>query len=558
MKKLFRFKKLSTKITFMIGATAIIIAGLVAGYMQTRILTEIGRHSRLSLQLQMVESAKDYDLLYLEAAQRSAGLSADQIEALLRDIKVYDTGCVLIADNSGNFIETNDFIRRLGADGRGTLSDAARRSPGETFSVALGGVSYIAASDRLMNDYSIYILAPEREVNADTTASLIRFSIIFVVSFTLVIFIARFIARPVGKPLTAISGILRRAASTGDLALSPEDVIAIDKYSQVKDETGQVVVDAAAFIGRIAEIAEALEIMASGDLTHDMKLQSNNDTMGGALHHLFESLNSIFSEINAASRQVAVGSRHVAEGSQMLAQGSTQQAASVEQLSTSIADIAQKTKESAEMAGRAADFADSIKQVAEQGSQQMDGMMEAVHDISQASQSIGKVIKVIDDIAFQTNILALNAAVEAARAGSAGKGFAVVAEEVRNLAAKSAEAAKDTGGLIADSIEKAELGAQIANDTAASLEVIVSGINESSQIVTQIAISSEDQSAAIAQINTGIDQVAQVIHQNSATAEQSAAASEQMSGQSTMLEDLVAHFRLKDDNHRQSIPKRLP
>ena len=558
MKNLFKFKKLSTKITFMIGATAIIIAGLVAGYMQTRILTEIGRHTRLSLQYQMIEVAKDYDLLYLGAAQRGANVSADQVEALLRDVKVYDTGSVLIADSSGSFVESSDFIKQLDAAGRGMLTDAARQSPGEVFSVTLYGVRYMAASDRLMNDYNIYILAPESEVNADTTASLIRFSIIFVVSFTLVIFIARFIAAPVGKPLTAISSILKRAASTGDLTLQPEDAIAIDKYSQVKDETGQVVKDAAAFISHVAEVARALETIASGDLTHDMKLQSNNDTMGIALHHLFESLNNIFSEINIASHQVAVGSRQVAEGSQILAQGSTQQAASVEQLSASIADIAQKTKDSAEMAGRAAEFAESIKQVAEQGSQQMDGMMEAVNDISQASQSIGKVIKVIDDIAFQTNILALNAAVEAARAGSAGKGFAVVAEEVRNLAAKSAEAAKDTGGLIADSIEKAELGAQIANDTAASLEVIVSGINESSQIVTQIAISSEDQSAAITQINTGIDQVAQVIHQNSATAEQSAAASEQMSGQSTMLEDLVAHFRLKDGGRQQSIPGKLP
>jgi methyl-accepting chemotaxis protein len=178
----------------------------------------------------------------------------------------------------------------------------------------------------------------------------------------------------------------------------------------------------------------------------------------------------------------------------------------------------------------------------------MDEMMTAVKDINVASQSINKVIKVIDDIAFQTNILALNAAVEAARAGQHGKGFAVVAEEVRSLAAKSAEAAKDTGGLIANSMEKAELGARIADDTAASLVEIVSGINESSQIVTEIAKSSEEQSLGIAQINRGIDQVAQVVQQNSATAEESAAASEEMSGQANMLEELVSQFKLKGQN----------
>ena len=219
----------------------------------------------------------------------------------------------------------------------------------------------------------------------------------------------------------------------------------------------------------------------------------------------------------------------------------------MEQLSASISEIAFKTKDNAEMAGRAATLANTIKLNAEKGSHQMDEMMSAVKEINQASQSISKVIKVIDDIAFQTNILALNAAVEAARAGQHGKGFAVVAEEVRNLAAKSAEAAKDTGELIANSMEKAELGSRIAGDTATSLAEIVSGINESSQIVGDIASSSEQQSTGIEHINQGIDQVAHVVQQNSATAEESAAASEEMSGQSSMLEDLIAQFKLKDD-----------
>jgi len=251
----------------------------------------------------------------------------------------------------------------------------------------------------------------------------------------------------------------------------------------------------------------------------------------------------LVANISQVSKSFISSSKQIADGAQTLAHGSTQQAASIQELSSSISEISRKTKDNSDMASRAALLADTIKQNAEKGSTQMDEMMSAVKEINQASHSINKVIKVIDDIAFQTNILALNAAVEAARAGQHGKGFAVVAEEVRNLAAKSAEAAKDTGGLIANSIDKAEMGSRIANETAGSLVEIVSGINESSQIVSQIAESSLDQSLSIEQVNRGIDQVAQVVQQNSATAQQSAAVSAQMSNQSVMLGEMISSFR---------------
>ncbi len=357
--------------------------------------------------------------------------------------------------------------------------------------------------------------------------------------------LALYISGIISKPIVVLTNFMKKAGSAGDLELSEADAAVIERYGKLKDEIGQCISGSAGFVGHVTNMAHNLEVLAGGDLTPDVDLLSERDTMGNSLKTTFESLNSMFGDISHATDQVSSGSKQIADGAQALAQGSTEQAATVQQLSASTTQIAEKTKANAAMADKAAKLAGTIKSSAEKGSRQMDDMMAAVNEITQASQSIGKVIKVIDDIAFQTNILALNAAVEAARAGQHGKGFAVVAEEVRSLAAKSAEAASDTGSLIANSIEKAQLGAKIANDTAASLAEIVSGINESNKIVEQIASSSEEQSYGIAQINNGIDQVAQVVQQNSATAEQSAAASQELSGQSDMLKELIAQFKLK-------------
>ena len=203
------------------------------------------------------------------------------------------------------------------------------------------------------------------------------------------------------------------------------------------------------------------------------------------------------------------------------------------------------------IADKASKLSTTIKEDAEKGIRQMDSMISAVKEINDASHSIGNIIKTIDDIAFQTNILALNAAVEAARAGQHGKGFAVVAEEVRNLASKSAQAAKDTSEIIQDTIEKSELGSRIAGETAQSLQEIGTGISESNRLVADIATASEEQSHSISEINEGINQVSQVVQQNSATAEESAAASQEMSGQSDMLKKLMTQFKLKEKGLNQ-------
>ena len=290
------------------------------------------------------------------------------------------------------------------------------------------------------------------------------------ISIAIAMILSRYISGMISRPMVVLADFMKVAAETGDIALREEDKALIAAIAKQRDEIGQVISSTAAFIAEINHEMDMLEKVADGDITISPNILSEKDKVGKALNKVIDSLNGMFGEINDASREVSAGSQQIASGSQKLAQGSTEQAATVQELSASISEISEKTSANAEMASKAAMLADTIKGNAEKGSKQMDDMVSAVNEISQASKSISKVIKAIDDIAFQTNILALNAAVEAARAGQHGKGFAVVADEVRSLAAKSAEAAKDTGVLISNSMEKAEYGARIANETAVSLD----------------------------------------------------------------------------------------
>ncbi|MBU3074742.1 HAMP domain-containing methyl-accepting chemotaxis protein [Clostridium estertheticum] len=297
----------------------------------------------------------------------------------------------------------------------------------------------------------------------------------------------------------------------------------------------------------INEMEEVLMKMSEGDLCVSMAgdYKGSYGVIKESVNHTLEVFNELLSSITESSEQVLSGSNQVSDGSQALSQGTTEQASSIEELTSSITQVAAQTKQNAVNASQANELALSAKEGAILGNSHMKEMLESMDEINVSSSNISKIIKVIDDIAFQTNMLALNAAVEAARAGQHGKGFAVVAEEVRNLAARSAKAVKETTELVEGSIKKVELGTKIANNTAESLDQIVLGVSKAATLVGEIAAASNEQATAIYQINKGIEQVSDVVQTNSATAEQSAAASEELSSQAAMLKNMVRKFSLK-------------
>ena len=359
------------------------------------------------------------------------------------------------------------------------------------------------------------------------------------------VFFSIVIIRLIKTPISEIESAAIRVAE-GDLDVEIS-------YTS-KDELGVLADQVRRLIHKLQVIIDDenkfLAKMAAGDFTVDSVCE---EEYTGGFHPLLvsfrgigEKLNDTMLQINQSSVQVASGSEQVSSGAQALSQGTAEQASSVEELAATINEISSKVKQNADNAQQANAKAGSISTEMNVSNEKMQLMIQAMEDISHCSNEISKIIKTIEDIAFQTNILALNAAVEAARAGTAGKGFAVVADEVRSLASKSAESSKNTSVLIENSLKAVENGTRIAGETAQSLYQAVNGVNEMTAIIGQISEASSAQADSISQVTLGIDQISNVVQTNSATAQESAAASEELSSQSQMMKNLVNKFKLKD------------
>jgi methyl-accepting chemotaxis protein len=297
----------------------------------------------------------------------------------------------------------------------------------------------------------------------------------------------------------------------------------------------------------VKEASDCLQEMAKGNLDTEMKGDYRGDhaVIKENLNATPEALNDILGQVAVAVDQVTSGASQVSDSSQSLSQAATESASSLEEITASMHELTSQTSMNAENATQANQLAAQAKISAEKGNAEMGAMVKAMKDINESASSISKIIKAIDEIAFQTNLLALNASVEAARAGVHGKGFTVVAEEVRNLAQRSAAAAKETAETIEGSIKKTEVGAKIAEDTSRALEEIVAGSTKVTDLIGEIASASKEQAEGIAQINQGLSQVDQVTQQVTANSEESASASEELSSQSLQLKQMLDKFRLR-------------
>lgn len=472
----------------------------------------------------------------------------ENLNKMIAGYKLGKTGFYMLASDEGQFIYHPDSACNSKNVTQSNMSKniieaITGKKAGIITYTALNQTNYGYLSTVGDTGWTITTGLPEKEYNSVYNQMQMSIFIVFIFALILLVILIVMISKSIVNPLKKLT-VAAEEIANGNLD--------IDVQVKSSDETGQV---AAAirktvdrlkqYIDYIDEISAVLDQIALGNLVFDLHCDYVGEfsKIKASLENIKSTLVQTFQSITVAAEQVANGSEQVASSSQALAQGATEQASSIQQLSASITEIADQVNHNAANATTANRLANQATTEVESGNAHMKDLISAMAEISESSNQIGRIIKTIEDIAFQTNILALNAAVEAARAGAAGKGFAVVADEVRNLASKSAEAAKDTTALIENSISSVKDGTTIANQTAESLQAIIDSVQKTSALIDEISKASSEQATSINQVTQGVDQISAVVQTNSATSEESAASSEELSSQANMLKSLVEKFK---------------
>ncbi|WP_238901230.1 methyl-accepting chemotaxis protein [Clostridium sp. YIM B02500] len=383
--------------------------------------------------------------------------------------------------------------------------------------------------------------------NSNTYRSISLISITFIMIMLIVIslLLIRVLNDVLLEGINHIKDIAKNLAH-GNLKISTE-------YN-AKDEMGEMSRDLTNSIGMllsyINDITSTLERLADGDL--DIHLDNSIAYIGDfnpiqkSIKNIIDSLNIIFQNMDQSISSISNGSEQLSSTTQILSEGSINQAGAVEELFTSFKNILQKVNNTTNNADKAKSFSINVKHIVEEGNEKMQILMESMKEITICSKQIAEIIKAIEEIASQTNLLALNAAIEAARAGEAGKGFAVVADEVRNLAEQSAEAVNNTSKIIKNSLHVVANGEKLATETAAALDIIVKNVDDTTNLVKEIAVASEDQTEAITEMTSKVDQISQVVQTNSATAEELAASTEELAAQSQIIKTEISKYTLKN------------
>lgn len=396
------------------------------------------------------------------------------------------------------------------------------------------GESAIAASDAATQAYS-----------TKTRVAIVSFVVLTLIALIITIFIMSTVTNGIVVPLSQLveaCNTLSQGHAIKPLNIDTQDEFATlgRTFNEMSSTIDFVVTDINAMLMSGAQKDFSAE-------TEDAsRYVGNYNILLNATHGIFDGISEDMHRTNSIADQVAAGSDQISSVSQTLSQGTTEQASAVEELSSTIANIAEISRKNAEEAGNASAISHEAATGVEESNTYMTQMLDAMSEITTTSKEIGKIVKAIDDIAFQTNILSLNAAVEAARAGASGKGFAVVADEVRNLAQRSAEAAKSTTTLVESTVSAIEHGRTIADSTAKSLQMVGEKAAFVNEVIEKIAETSQEQATATQQVLIGIDQVSTVVQTNSATAEESAAAAEELAAQAKELSSMTHQYKLRN------------